>query len=159
MKTQLKNRLTANGRTIFLLFAISIFLAACAAKPSFNVRAKSLGTGTQLDPYIVTINFKGVGSCEIIDVEEDPASCNAKPSTELCASRGDFIRWLSNPAGIQWKIYFDPIQGATIISDANGKKRKKIDDDAPFGYYKYSILGIGCNKDTDTYDPYMRVNN
>lgn len=129
---------------LVVLFA----LAACAPMP--------LGKGSKDDPYKITINFADENSCTITGVTEDPTSCVGGGSG-FCIGKSEWVHWESNPARIRYKVYFDPIQGQPLRSDGNGILNKKIDQYAPWVMYKYSILRDDCDRETDAYDPHIRV--
>jgi hypothetical protein len=130
-----------------MLLASVACASGCAVMP--------LGSGTESDPYVVTINFASASSCTINSVTEDATPCVS--GSGFCLGRNQWMRWESNPTGIKYNVYFDPIKGQPLNSDGQGRLKRKIDTDAPFARYKYSILRDGCDKDTDAYDPHIRV--
>ena len=159
MKIQAKDKFRSYGLRFILVLATAIILTACATGNKSAIRGAALGDGSGADPYNVTIHFASSTSCTITGVTEDPAKCSSYSGTGFCMQRSKFVQWESDPVGVKYEIYFDPIQGAPMISNANGVLKKKIDSTAPYSIYKYSILGDGCDADTDTWDPYIRVNN
>ncbi|MDH3441341.1 MAG: hypothetical protein OEM63_11360 [Gammaproteobacteria bacterium] len=134
-------------RVIAAIF-VSIALGACASGPP-------TGPGSTSSPYIITINFASAASCTINSVSAALPACSSGP--DQCVGQNEFIQWESNPGGIKYEIYFDPIKGAPLKSGGNGVLKRKIDDDAPYALYKYSILKDGCDPTADVFDPRFRV--
>lgn len=124
-------------------------LGACAGM-------EPVGSGDENDPYIITIKFSET-PCKVSSVSHTLPNC--KYSSQKCVRRNDFLQWESDPDGIKYEIYFDPLTGAPLVSNNNGILKRRIDADAPFAEYKYSIVKNGCNSATDTYDPRFRVDN
>ena len=141
----------------FVSGCVSTTPKAQMALPAPTIRAEAQGNGSPADPWRVTIHFQDAASCKITHVTDDPAKCPNVPDPGFCVLRGKFVQWESDPVGIKYDIYFDPIQGMPLMSNANGVLKRPIDPKAPFSLYKYSILRDGCNSETDTYDPHMRV--
>ena len=67
------------------------------------------------------------------------------------------MQWERNPANIRYEVFFDPIQGRPFPSRGTGILKLKIDQDAPWVQYQYSILRKHCSRETDTFDPHIRV--
>jgi hypothetical protein len=105
----------------------------------------------------VTIHFENETSCVVTHVTEDNATCPDAPEPGFCVFQSKFVQWESDPANISYNIYFSPIQGNPLPSNANGVLKRPIDANAPYSLYKYSILRDGCDAELHTYDPHMRV--
>lgn len=132
------------------MLAAMLLIAACTT-PGPTV------PGSREDPYVITITWKDDGeSCEVDEVSAELPSCEP-PFTGPCAGRNDWIQWESAPVPIVYRIYFDPLKRSPDKSGGNGVLKRKIDEDAPFAEYKYSILRDRCDPDTDTYDPRFRI--
>ncbi len=126
-----------------------LVISACAPMPLG-------GPGSENAPYIIKINFASANACAITGVTPDPTTC-AKSGTGFCIGQSDWVQWESDPADIRYEVFFDPIQGRPFGSNGKGILKKKIDKDAPWVQYKYSILRRHCSKETDTFDPHIRV--
>jgi len=131
-----------------ILAALSV-ISACAAVPPG-------GPGTKDSPYKIRIDFADAESCEITGVTEDPTTC-VDPEAGFCIGQAEWVQWESNPSGIQYEVFFDPINGQPLVSSGNGLLKRKIDQSAPWVKYKYSILRKNCDPETDAYDPHIRV--
>lgn len=114
------------------------------------------GPGSENDPYKIRIDFAAANSCTITAVSEDPTTC-VGANTEFCIGQAEWVQWESNPPGIKYEVFFDPIQGRPFNSDGNGILKRRIDDSAPWVKYKYSVLRKHCDHETDAYDPHIRV--
>lgn len=126
-------------------------LSACASPPPIGP-----ANGSQNNPYIITINFANATSCTVTSVSAALPTCSL-PFTGPCIGRNEFVQWESSPGAIKYEIFFDPINGAPLKSGGNGRLKRKMDSDAPWVEYKYSILRDGCDATTDTFDPRFRV--
>jgi hypothetical protein len=131
-----------------ILAALSM-ITACASAPTG-------GPGTKDSPYKITIEFADAKSCEITGVTEEPTICT-KPNSGFCIGQAEWVQWQSKPSGIQYEVFFDPINGRPFMSGGNGILKRKIDQTAPWAKYKYSILRKNCDPKTDAYDPHIRV--
>jgi hypothetical protein len=158
---------SARALMLVTVAVLTSWVSGCAATapvpvmalPAPTIRPVPLGNGSPADPWTVTIHFENATSCKITHVTEDNATCPSVTLPGFCVLRGKFVQWESDPDKIKYNIYFDPIQGQPLNSDANGILKRPVDPNAPFTLYKYSILRDGCNSETDTYDPHMRVDN
>ena len=113
--------------------------------------------GSRDDPYVITITWKdGGSSCEVDTVTATLPNCSP-PKTGKCGGRGEFIQWESAPGAIRYEVFFDPLQPSPFRSNGKGVLKRKIDDEAPFAEYKYSILRDRCDATTDTFDPRIRI--
>lgn len=168
MSSLIPNLFVSRGSTLAIIVTTLAVLASCASTvvapirgelPAPTIRAVPLGNGNANDPWIVTIHFENATSCVVTHVTEDPATCPNAPAPGFCVFRTKFVRWVSDPVNIKYNIYFAPIQGNPLPSNANGVLTRPIDPNAPYSLYKYSILrdGNGCDAESDTYDPHMRV--
>lgn len=130
------------------------FLTAC--DPPLPVSTGSDGPTGQT--YTVNIFWKNDSDCKVDRVEEPDTTCkNDDPA--FCVGRNDFIIWQSNdPSNAKYEIFFDPITGMPLKAGKEGRIRKRIDENAPFANYKYSIVRDGCSPNEDnTFDPHIRV--
>ena len=80
---------------------------------------------------------------------------------DITTSRGRTLIWQAkDQAGqntdVTFKIYFDPIQGATLRAQ-NGRVSRPIDGNAPLVDYKYTIVSERCEAQPE--DPLIRVSN
>lgn len=120
----------------------------------------TLEKGDPGNPWIVTIKFKEGSSCEIDSVVAEPNACALPEPGDICAKKEKHIKWISNPAGTGFNIYFDPLVG-TPLSAPGGEKQKQLDKKAPPALYKYTIMGDSraCSMDNPAhiYDPHIRV--
>jgi len=135
-------------RTAAILVALSMITACMQMVPS--------GPGNPNTPYKIIVNFADANSCTITGITEDTTTCTP-PHTGFCMGQNESVQWESNPAGIRYEVFFDPINGQPFKSNANGILRRTIDGDAPWVKYKYSILRENCDPKTDAYDPHIRV--
>ena len=149
------------GRRLTLAMILGIFtlLASCQTVPP--------GTGpkgNKPNPLKVTINFQGNSKCVITSVVPEANTCVGLPDpADICIKFSKFLRWESNPEGVGFNIYFDPLKNGPTHTAPNGKKRVQIESkgNIPPGTYKYAILGRddSCDPDTHTVDPRIRVDN
>jgi hypothetical protein len=95
-----------------------------------------------------------------IGITFDAAGCPIPPVADATATRGQTIVWQAyDQQGAKsreaFKLYFDPIQGATMRGN-QGRVSRPIDDDAPKVDYKYTVVGERC--EGSPLDPNIRVN-
>ncbi len=142
------------GSILVMIVVTLTVLASCQSTPH-----GLLAKGDQNDPWIVTIKFQGNSKCKIQSVTAEVNACGLANSAEICVRQSKFLRWQSDPNGVGFDIYFDPIKGGPKYTAPNGKKKVQIDANVPPGMYKYSILGRdnACDPDTDALDPRIRV--
>ena len=141
---------------VLTIALLSLILAGCKHMPPFTGPK-----GLEANPYIVEIHWKTTPACEVDFITEDPAA----PTTCLitgpgiCIGRNDWVFWRSNnPSDADFEIFFDPIDGIPLKTIWDGIAFAPIDDDAPLGQYKYSIVREGCDPNIDnTFDPHIRV--
>lgn len=151
-------RSTARRCTSFTAtFVAILFLAACGDQPL------TAGKGDANDPWIVTVEIDSSNQCEILDVIPKENSCGLPYTPDICVKQGKSIRWVSDPAGTPFNIYFDPLVGQPHRA-LDGTYEKNIDQSAPPSRYKYTVTGpdVGPNKcDTsnqgEIFDPAIRV--
>jgi hypothetical protein len=147
-----RNNQESEMKTLTVVILVAV-LAACSSLPPFT-GAK----GLSVNPYIVDINWNTTDTCKVASLTEDTTTC-VPPAPGLCVGRSDFIIWRSNnPSDAQFEIFFDPLFGPRLKSGRDGWVVRPIDDNAPIGDYKYSIVRKGCppNKD-NTFDPHIRI--
>ncbi len=155
----------ARAMMLATVAVLASWVSGCAATapvpvvalPAPTIRAMPLGNGSAADPWRITIHFENSTSCKITHVTEDNATCPNVTLRGFCVLRSKFVRWVSDPVNIKYNIYFAPIQGNPLPSNASGVLTRPINPNAPYSLYKYSILRDGCDSDTDTYDPHIRV--
>ena len=138
-----------------ILSTLAVMTSCASTTP--QVRPTALGDGSPGNPWVVTIHFETQTSCTITHVTEDPATCPNTQKSGFCVGRNKRIRWVSDPTGIKYDIYYDPIQGQPMHSNANGIMNKHIDAAAPYSLYKYSILRDGCDSTKYTHEPHIRI--
>jgi hypothetical protein len=153
MQANLAKSRIRSALKITAVITILSLLTACALKrPPF--------TGTQglnFNPHKVVINFTDADPCVITSVDPIATSCVGGGGV-FCVGRTEFIWWESNPADIRYEIFFDPIYSPRLRASPNGFVLRPIDDRAPIGDYKYSIVREGCDpKKAYTFDPLIRV--
>ena len=148
------NKVSAiRGLVIAAIVAISSILASCQSFP-----APSGPRGGQNNPYLVTFSWQNADPCKVDagSFTFDGETCANNPQTDFCVGRNKWVQWQSTPAK-KYDIYLSPFVSSSINAGNNGKAKKRINDKAPWGYYKYTILADNCDADTDAYDPRMRV--
>jgi len=153
MKTRTEKTRKRSRMVLVALPLIAFVLVGCTNIPSFT------GTkGEKANPYIVKINFDTADDCKVLSVDEEttPLSCGSG----FCLKRNEWVVWHSEPAGIKYEIFFNPIVGVPLKSWRNGYLVRPIDRRAPEADYKYSIVRDGCKpNEMNTFDPHIRVNN
>lgn len=151
-KTPTKVRIPALN-AIFFLAGLAL-LTGCASTTGTSEK------GDYGNPWLVTISFKTGSECEIDNVTPEPNACALTDRTDICVKQGKYIRWVSAPAKTGFRIYFDPIVGASVNA-SGGSARRQIDKKAPAVLYKYTIMGSSseCSIDNPAhvYDPHIRV--
>jgi hypothetical protein len=138
------------GLKFTLMFAGLAMLAACA--PGDSLLAK----GHKSNPVIVAMTWKAVDACSIDTITPDASLCE-KSFPEFCVPRSKWVEWQSTPAK-KYKVYFSPFNTGSFNAGSNGRTKGKIDDDAPYAIYKYTIVADGCDPETQANDPGIRVN-
>lgn len=142
------------GIRIGAIAALLSLMASCQSFPA------PIGppNGGQNSPFLVTFSWQNADPCKV-----DPGSisfvgetCVNNPPTDFCVGRNKWVQWESTPAK-KYDIYLSPFVASSINAGNNGKAKKRINDKAPYGYYKYTILADNCDADTDAFDPRMRV--
>jgi hypothetical protein len=108
---------------------------------------------------LAIMSTAALGEMEI-GITFNDAGCPIPPVAEAIATRGQTITWQAyDQQGAKsreaFKLYFDPIQGATMRGN-RGKVSRPIDDDAPKVEYKYTVVGERCEE--SPLDPNIRVN-
>lgn len=153
MSKKFMQQLASSGLATVSLLAALTLLASCTSMPKF-VGQK----GLKENPYVLKINFNATNNCKIDSVKEDMTICNSRAG-EFCVKRKQWIIWVSNPADIQYRIFFDPMLDRPLRSNRKGFIVKPINENAPIAEYKYSIVRKGCKPDdVNTFDPHIRVN-
>lgn len=148
MKNQNKKLTNNSAAKLAAGFAVLSLLGASASAQEDK--------GGQYDPWIITVTWASETSCEITNVKAETNSCNMAEE-DICLGRGKYLQWQSSPENIDFDIFFGPVRDAKVKGN-NGKAKSKIEEDAPFITYKYSILKRGCDPETDVLDPRIRVN-
>lgn len=115
--------------------------------------------GDEDDPWIVKVMIDPANQCKIRGVVPDPNTCGLTNPSDICVEQEKYIQWESDPAGVAFKIYFDPLVG-TPLKAPQGKKKKQIVKNAPPSMYKYTVTGgDNCdpNNQDEIHDPAIRV--
>lgn len=144
------------GRRFVIMIAFLCLLSSCQSTPP-----GPLAKGDQNNPWIVTIKFSGNSKCTIDSVTAESNACGIADPADICVENSKFLEWQSDPAGVGFNVYFDPLKNGPNYVAANGKRKVQIDQNVPPGMYKYAILGRdnSCDPATDTLDPRIRVDN
>jgi hypothetical protein len=138
------------GLKYTLMCAGLTMLAACASNGS------QLAKGGQNNPVILAMTWKAVDACTIDKITPDASLCK-ESFPEFCIPRSKWVEWRSTPAK-KYKVYFSPFNTGSFNAGSNGRIKGKIDDDAPYAIYKYTIVADGCDPETQANDPGIRVN-
>lgn len=145
---------TARRCTSFTATVVAIlFLAACGDQPL------AAGKGDVNDPWIVKVKIDSINQCKILGVVPQENSCGLPYTPDICVKQGKFVRWVSDPAGAGFNIYFDPLVGQPHTAP-QGNLQKRVDPSAPLAKYKYTVTGgDNCdpNNQDEIYDPAIRV--
>jgi len=139
----------SRGIRICLLFAGITVLSACATD------AGMLKKGSQNNPVKLTITWKA-DACLVDTITPDASLCE-DTFPEFCIPRTKWVEWHSTPPK-KYVIYFSPFNKGSLKAEHNGIAKGKIDDDAPYAVYKYTIVADGCDPETKSNDPGIRVN-
>ncbi len=126
-------------------------LSACAPQ------ADMIGKGDRGDPVLLAMTWKSDDACTIDTITPDADICQHSHA-EFCMPRSKWVEWQSKPAK-KYKVYFSPFNTGSFNAGSNGKAKGKIDDNAPYALYKYTIVADGCDPDTQANDPGIRVDN
>ncbi|MDH4048336.1 MAG: hypothetical protein OEW68_00730 [Gammaproteobacteria bacterium] len=146
----LRNSRTSLRRWLIAGFSVPVFgvSSGCAD-------ISTLEKGDKNNPWEITISFSDAEACEIQSVTAESNSCGL-PDEDICIERGKFLEWKTDPSGIDFDIFFGPTEEGAIKGN-NGKAKSKINDFAPPGMYKYSILRRDCDPEEYLLDPRVRV--
>lgn len=139
--------------------AILTLLASCASAPrASGTGTTTLAKGDKTNPWVLEITWK-TDACKVDKVEpKTKSTCVGLNPNDFCVNQGKWVQWAS-ANNKKFRIYFSPFKGSTAHAGPGdkGKTKKRINDKAPPGLYKYSILADGCDPTTDTFDPHIRV--
>ena len=105
--------------------------------------------------YSLVIHFDGKCPKKVEDVGK---SCGDETEKDkACAKRNDKLVWTTNPAGKDFKLYFDPLKGGPKHESNGGEYSRHIEDKRgsekiPAGVeYKYTVVGKECQN--EPHDP------
>ena len=132
-----------------LMFAAVTLLSACA--PSAGTLAK----GDKNNPVVLAMTWETRDTCKIATITPDANICQSTHG-EFCMPRSKWVEWQSTPAK-NFYVYFSPFTKGSFESGTDGIAKGKIDVDAPYAIYKYTIVADGCDPDTQANDPAIRV--
>lgn len=154
----IKNIISAGRAPAIALAALSIAIPGCANYDS--TEDASVNQCTDAADHSIKVIFEdrgdGKGLCPV-DVDVAPASrCTAADQRCVRVShKQPRIRWYSEPKGIKFGVFFDPLMGPQNISNPRGCLRKKINTEAPPATdtapveYKYAVAKMGTGKKLD----------
>jgi hypothetical protein len=140
---------SSTGLTVLLLLASVTILSACA------MDAATIAKGDRGKPVILAVTWKADDTCKVDDIVPDANLCE-ESHPEFCMPRSKWVQWQSMPPK-KYRVYFSPFNTGSFNAGNGGKAKGKIDDNAPYALYKYSIVADGCDPDTQANDPHIRV--
>lgn len=134
----------------FIVAAVAM-LSACAPGPEIVKK------GDEKDPVILAVTWMPDDACKIDAVTADAELCEIN-FPEFCIPRGKWVEWQSTPPK-GYTVYFSPFNKGSFKGNKDGLAKAKIDDDAPYALYKYTVVADGCDPKTQANDPGIRVDN
>jgi hypothetical protein len=134
---------------MLILCAGLMAIAACATNAGIPPK------GSMGNPVILTITWNATDSCVIDTITPDTNICQGS-HREFCMPRSKWLAWQSSVPK-EYAVYFSPFTKGSFEADRDGFARGKIDAEAPYALYKYSIVAEGCNRQTQVNDPHIRV--
>ncbi len=149
MNETLQCNASSRGFRILMLCAGLMAIGACTTSPG------TVSKGDKADPVILAVTWSAADTCAIDTITPDANICQ-RTHAEFCMPRSKWIEWQSTPAR-KYDVYFSPFNTGSFNAGNNGKAKGKIDDNAPYALYKYSIVAEGCNPETQVNDPHIRV--
>lgn len=151
----MKIKLSRTGRRLSVLVGILITMIAsgCASPDTARLVARTKTTAF----YTVTVNFDNDGCPTSVTPPVQP-QCTL-PADGLCVNPGKAVRWVSNPAGTAFEVYFDPFVGRPYASRPPDEKTSPVvvRVGSLEGDYKYSVVGVVCTGADPVLDPPLRV--
>lgn len=150
------------SRLLRHVFKLALFLAAITLLASCASNQKRVGTldkGDKDNPWVMLITWK-TDACKVDTVlPVTKSTCDSsRPKEYFCVDHGEHVEW---QGGIdkKYRIYFSPFtrRSAHAGTSDEGRTKMRINTKAPPGLYKYAILADGCDPETDTFDPHIRV--
>lgn len=149
MKKKSPITVSLNSLICTLMIASVAMLSACA--PESGMVKK----GDERDPVILAMTWMPDDACKIDAITADAELCELN-FPEFCIPQSKWVEWQSTPAK-RYRVYFSPFNSGSFNAGSNGKAKGKIDDDAPYALYKYTIVADGCDPETQANDPGLRV--
>jgi hypothetical protein len=149
MKKKSPITVSPNSLNCTLMIAAVAMLSACA--PESGMVKK----GDERDPVILAMTWMADDACKIDTITPDSQLCELT-FPEFCIPQGKWVEWQSTPAK-SYKIYFSPFNTGSFNAGGNGKAKGKVDNDAPYALYKYTVVADGCDPETQANDPGFRV--
>lgn len=161
-----KNLLPAGRAPAIVLAILGIAIPGCASYDS-----TSAAGGSECDDpadHTIKVIFQdrndGKGLCPVgVDVAPASRCIASDPDCVKVSQKKPRIRWHSEPEGVRFGVFFDPLMGPQNISNSSGCLRKKINPGAPPAQdtapveYKYAVAKMGSGKsldpDCDALDP------
>lgn len=133
----------------------TLMLTAIAMLPACAPESGMTKKGDRNNPVILAITWMPDDACTIDTVTPDSELCELE-FPEFCIPRSKWVEWQSTPAK-RYKIYFSPFNTGSFNAGGNGRAKGKVDANAPFALYKYTIVAHGCDPETQANDPGFRV--
>lgn len=133
---------------------MTIGLAGCVSPDTSKLVARTASTAF----YEITVNFDA-DRCPVSVTPPVQTGCSAGP-TGICVDPGRAVRWVSDPVGTPFEVYFNPFVGRPYASRPPDESTRPIivRRDALEGEYKYAIFGVACSGPNPVLDPAFRVN-
>ena len=138
--------------TTVVVALAALGLAGCAPYAARGISIARIGTTADYD---VKVNFDA-NRCP---TSVSPPTTTCTVGTGFCVKKGRYVRWVSEPTGNPFEVYFDPFVGRQYKSKDPDEMTPPIlvRRDAPSGEYKYGIYGVGCAGGDPILDPAMRI--
>ncbi len=152
MKKELKE-LVSKYRMAICVAILASSVAACTVAGGGRTIARTGGVVN----YEIVIEFDEFG-CPTGVVQ--PLTCALPTPAGFCVAPAQTIKWVSEPPGNGFEIYFDPFVGRPYSSNPPLETTPPyvIRPDTLDGEYKYGVFGVGCTSPGDAVlDPTFRV--
>ena len=151
---KIKLRSTEMSPSVMLAVLAAALASGCASTDTTRLVAKTVTTAN----ITVTIKFDA-DSCPTEVVPPPQGGCIVDPQG-FCIGQGRSVKWVSDPSGTPFELYFDPFVGRPYKSRGPDETTPPIllQRGAMPGIYKYSVLGLACTDDSKAIlDPPIRV--